>query len=179
MTCCYPGSYVYKPRTGPVLCIGKTIHIQRGTMLEETLRKFSGNPQLDGRRRDRALYAGDSVDVSARAMCAASLHLVGSNVGAAQPAWSAQWTGRCSSVDRRYRTWLGRRNTIAPEEEVLKYFSKVCEKALKLCYIVTSMTEISQGGLSILSMREPKYSSGPSQRSLHAQCNLLRLRGEQ
>jgi hypothetical protein len=124
-------------------------------MLEDTLRKFSGNTQRDGRLREWALYDGDSVDVS------------------------AQWTGRCSSVDRRYRTRLGRRNTTAPEEEVLKYFIKVCEKARRLCYIVTSMEEISQGGLYILSMREPKYSSRPSQCSLHAQCNLLRLRGEQ
>jgi hypothetical protein len=52
MTRCYPGSYVYKPRIGPILFIEKTIHIQRGTMLEETLRKFSGNAQLDGRLRE-------------------------------------------------------------------------------------------------------------------------------
>jgi hypothetical protein len=32
-------------------------------MLEDTLRKFSGNSQRDGRLRESALYDGDSVDV--------------------------------------------------------------------------------------------------------------------
>ena len=78
-------------------------------MLKETVRKFSGNAQLDGRLRELALYDGDSVDVSARAMCAASLHRAASNVGAAKLTWSAQWTGRCrlASTDDTVLDWEG------------------------------------------------------------------------